>query len=50
MEGVATLPKDFLPIDWQEIAENQTVETQIVETEEEKVVGSEDLIANWTGW
>ncbi len=41
------MPKDFLPIDWQEIAENQIVETQIVETEEEKVDGAGDLIVYW---
>ena len=44
---MATLPKGFLPIDWQEIAENQTVETEIVETEEEKVGGAGDLIVCW---
>ncbi len=38
-EGVATLPKGFLPIDWQENVENPIVWTQIVEMEEERAVG-----------
>ena len=46
--GVATLPKGFLPIDWQEIAENQTVETQFVGTKE-KISNAENSTAFWTG-